>query len=74
MVNACRLLGVAARLGLAAALATVARPDPVGIPGAGPVTTAGGPVDARDYRAFWLWAGVRPQPVLDGAERFLPAG
>ena len=26
-------------------------------------------VDAKDYRSFWLWAGVRPQPVLDGAER-----
>jgi len=26
-------------------------------------------VDAKDYRSFWLWAGVRPQPVLDTAER-----
>ncbi len=26
-------------------------------------------VDARDYDAFWLWAGVRPQPVLGGAAR-----
>ena len=26
-------------------------------------------VDARDYRAFWLWSGVRPQPVLAQAER-----
>lgn len=25
---------------------------------------AGTPVDARDHHAFWLWAGVRPQPVL----------
>lgn len=23
-----------------------------------------GRVDAADYQAFWLWAGVRPQPVL----------
>lgn len=27
------------------------------------------PVDARDHDAFWLWAGVRPQPVLDHASR-----
>ncbi len=26
-----------------------------------------GHVDARDYDAFWLWAGVKPQPVLDRA-------
>lgn len=26
-----------------------------------------GRVDARDYQAFWLWAGVQPQPVLDKA-------
>ena len=25
---------------------------------------AAAPVDARDHDAFWLWAGVRPQPVL----------
>jgi hypothetical protein len=25
-------------------------------------------VDARDHDAFWLWAGVRPQPVLDHAK------
>jgi Protein of unknown function (DUF3142) len=24
-------------------------------------------VEARDYDAFWLWAGVTPQPVLDRA-------
>ena len=24
---------------------------------------------AADHRAFWLWAGVRPQPALAGAER-----
>jgi hypothetical protein len=24
-------------------------------------------VDARDYDAFWLWAGVTPQPVLEQA-------
>jgi hypothetical protein len=28
-----------------------------------------GDVDAADHGAFWLWAGVRPQPVLDAAER-----
>jgi Protein of unknown function (DUF3142) len=27
-----------------------------------------GRVDARDYDAFWLWAGVEPQPVLDRAK------
>ncbi len=32
---------------------------------AAPVET----VDARDHDAFWLWAGVRPQPVLDRASR-----
>ena len=26
-----------------------------------------GPVDAADYDAFWLWAGVTSQPVLAGA-------
>ena len=30
---------------------------------------AGGPVDARDYDAFWLWAGVEPQPLLARASR-----
>jgi Protein of unknown function (DUF3142) len=25
-------------------------------------------VDARDYDAFWLWAGVKPQPVLGSAK------
>jgi hypothetical protein len=25
-------------------------------------------VDAADYDAFWLWAGVKPQPVLDRAK------
>ena len=28
---------------------------------------AGGQVRAEDTREFFLWAGVRPQPVLDGA-------
>lgn len=28
-----------------------------------------GRVDARQHDAFWLWAGVRPQPVLDRAKR-----
>ena len=26
------------------------------------------PVKAADYDAFWLWAGVKPQPVLDSAK------
>ena len=26
------------------------------------------PVDAAEYDAFWLWAGVKPQPVLDKAK------
>ncbi len=26
------------------------------------------PVDANQYEAFWLWAGVKPQPVLDEAK------
>lgn len=26
-----------------------------------------GRVDAADYDSFWLWAGVKPQPVLDRA-------
>jgi hypothetical protein len=25
------------------------------------------PIDVDDYDAFWLWAGVKPQPVLAGA-------
>lgn len=36
------------------------------------LVAASGPtdrVDARHYDAFWLWAGVRPQPVLDRAKR-----
>ncbi len=36
---------------------------------------ASGRVAAEDYRAFFLWAGVRPQPVLDRAETlYLLAG
>src|SRR4051794_8080030 len=27
------------------------------------------PVDARDYDSFWLWAGVKPQPLLAKARR-----
>lgn len=27
-----------------------------------------GRVDAQAYEAFWLWAGVEPQPVLDSAK------
>lgn len=30
--------------------------------------SAGETVEADRYRAFWLWAGVRPQPALKGAE------
>jgi hypothetical protein len=30
---------------------------------------AGSPVDANRYDAFWLWAGVRPQPALARASR-----
>lgn len=26
-------------------------------------------VDARDYDSFWLWAGVKPQPVLSTAKQ-----
>jgi len=29
-----------------------------------PVPLAAAPVNAADYEAFWLWAGVKPQPVL----------
>ncbi|QJB70672.1 DUF3142 domain-containing protein [Parasphingorhabdus halotolerans] len=28
----------------------------------------GNPVNASKYDSFWLWAGVRPQPVLDQAK------
>ncbi len=35
---------------------------------AAPVAAAGA-VDARDHDAFWLWAGVQPQPVLAQARR-----
>jgi len=36
---------------------------------------AQGVVDAADYDAFWLWAGVAPQPVLDRAQTlYLLAG
>jgi hypothetical protein len=33
-----------------------------------PCTSQGATVEARDYDAFWLWAGVRPQPVLASAK------
>lgn len=33
---------------------------------AAPVSAA--PVKAADYDAFWLWAGVKPQPVLETAK------
>lgn len=32
-------------------------------------TAVAAPVDARRHDAFWLWAGVRPQPVLASARR-----
>ncbi len=31
-----------------------------------------GVVDAGQYDAFWLWAGTRPQPVLDKALKTVP--
>ena len=34
-----------------------------------PAVPAGGDVDAARFDAFWLWAGVRPQPVLARARR-----
>ena len=34
-----------------------------------PPSRADGVVDAASYDAFWLWAGVRPQPVLARARR-----
>ena len=37
--------------------------------GASSAATAETTVEARDHSAFWLWAGVRPQPELDRAER-----
>ena len=50
------LLVSAARLAaLVMALALIAAP------------AAAGAVRAEDYDAFWLWAGVKPQPVLAGA-------
>jgi hypothetical protein len=35
-----------------------------------PVMASGSkPVDATRYDAFWVWAGVQPQPLLGGARR-----
>ncbi|WP_288458187.1 DUF3142 domain-containing protein [uncultured Sphingomonas sp.] len=34
-----------------------------------PPTPPAARVDAARYDAFWLWAGVRPQPALDRAEQ-----
>lgn len=48
-----------AALALAAAAAALSL-------GAGPAAPE--IVAADRYRAFWLWAGVRPQPALEGAE------
>lgn len=33
-----------------------------------PLHAAANRVDARNYDAFWLWAGVKPQPVLAKAK------
>jgi hypothetical protein len=33
-----------------------------------PQTAAAATVDAARYDAFWLWAGVKPQPVLERAK------
>ena len=30
---------------------------------------AAGPIHAEDYDSYWLWAGVRSQPLLAGARR-----
>src|SRR5436309_14872931 len=50
------LVGAARRLALAlAAAAALAGPGRAGT------------VRAQDYDAFWLWAGVKPQPVLAAA-------
>ena len=38
----------------------------LGLSGSAP---AAGTVDANDFTAFWLWAGVRSQAVLERAER-----
>jgi hypothetical protein len=35
---------------------------------AGPCASLGATVEAKDYDAFWLWAGVRPQPVMASAK------
>ena len=37
--------------------------------GGSPIATGPVRVDAARYDAFWLWAGVRPQPVLRQARR-----
>jgi hypothetical protein len=49
------LVGARALALLAGTLASLAAP------------AAAGTVRAEDYDAFWLWAGVRPQPVLANA-------
>ncbi|WP_245500949.1 DUF3142 domain-containing protein [Lichenibacterium minor] len=51
----------------AAAALAVAACSAAASPGAGP-PAAPEIVEAGRYRAFWLWAGVRPQPALAGAE------
>lgn len=33
-----------------------------------------GKVDATQYESFWLWAGVKPQPVLDQAKTIYMLG
>ncbi|PTW43405.1 uncharacterized protein DUF3142 [Sphingomonas faeni] len=42
---------------------------PLLLSAAPPQTPPDAPVDANRYDAFWLWAGVRPQPALDRANR-----
>ena len=56
------------RRGLAAALGAgaLAWASSVAAPSSA-VSPRAGVVDAADYDAFWLWAGVAPQPVLDRA-------
>ncbi|MGN7999232.1 DUF3142 domain-containing protein [Sphingomonas sp. 22176] len=42
---------------------------PLLLSGAPTQTSPGGMVDAARYDAFWLWAGVKPQPALARARR-----
>ena len=47
-------------------LATLFLVAALALPACGPTVKAS--VDAADYDAFWLWAGVAPQPVLTRAK------